>query len=77
MDELIDVKLTGDDASKTARFGDLLSRVLQDSNDLGLLDVSAVTMGHLVKSGGAIAADIVEQEVRPGPQIISMHTCLL
>lgn len=64
IDELIDFKVTGDDAAKTAKFADYLGRVLQDSSDRDLLEVAAATMGHLVKAGGAVAADIVEQEVR-------------
>lgn len=54
----------GDDTAKTSRFAHALSRVLDDTDDSVLMHTAARTMGHLVKSGGAMTADIVEREVR-------------
>ncbi|KAG2481849.1 hypothetical protein HYH03_019185, partial [Edaphochlamys debaryana] len=64
IDELTDVKLSGDDAAKTSRLASLLSRVLEDSEDPGLSEAAAHTLGHLVRSGGAMTSDIVEKEIR-------------
>ncbi len=44
----------------------MLSRVLEDSEDATLSEAAAHTLGHLVRSGGAMTSDIVEKEVRPG-----------
>jgi hypothetical protein len=59
-------QLVGDDSAKTSRFAHALSRVLDDTDDGSLAHCAARTMGHLVKSGGAMTADIVEREVRVG-----------
>ncbi|GIL87381.1 hypothetical protein Vretimale_1690 [Volvox reticuliferus] len=64
IDELTDVKLSGDDAAKTSRLAGMLSRVLEDSEDVTLSEAAAHTLGHLVRSGGAMASDIVEKEIR-------------
>ncbi|PNW79096.1 hypothetical protein CHLRE_09g400553v5 [Chlamydomonas reinhardtii] len=64
IDELIDVKLSGDDAAKTARLSGLLSRVLEESEDPVLSESASHTLGHLVRSGGAMTSDIVEKEIR-------------
>lgn len=59
-------QLSGDDAAKTARLASLLSRVLEDSEDSALSEAASHTLGHLVRSGGAMTSDIVEKEVRSG-----------
>ncbi|GIL44136.1 hypothetical protein Vafri_1666 [Volvox africanus] len=64
VDELTDVKLSGDDAAKTSRLASMLSRVLEDSEDATLSEAAAHTLGHLVRSGGAMTSDIVEKEIR-------------
>ncbi|EFJ44271.1 target of rapamycin, growth-regulatory PI3K-like protein kinase [Volvox carteri f. nagariensis] len=64
IDELTDVKLSGDDAAKTSRLASMLSRVLEDSEDATLSETAAHTLGHLVRSGGAMTSDIVEKEIR-------------
>ncbi|GLC61314.1 hypothetical protein PLESTB_001742500 [Pleodorina starrii] len=64
IDELTDVKLSGDDAAKTSRLASMLSRVLEDSEDATLSEAAAHTLGHLVRSGGAMTSDIVEKEIR-------------
>ncbi|BDA44527.1 Serine/threonine-protein kinase TOR [Coccomyxa sp. Obi] len=64
IDELIDVKLLGEDAAKTSYFASYLREVFQPNTDPMTMEVAASTLGHLVKSGGALTADIVEFEVR-------------
>jgi hypothetical protein len=57
-------QLSGDDAAKTHRLTVLLSRTLEDSEDFALTEAAARTLGHLVRTGGALTSDIVEKEVR-------------
>ena len=59
-------QLLGEDAAKTAHFAKALREVFQPSTDPLTMEVAAATLGHLVKSGGALTADIVEFEAR-GP----------
>ncbi len=42
----------------------MLSRLLEESEDAGLSGAAAHTLGHLVRSGGAMTSDILEKEVR-------------
>lgn len=42
--------------------------MFEDTEDLHILEVAAKTFGHLVRSGGAMMADVVEKEVS--------HTCM-
>lgn len=58
-------QLAGDDAAKTSRLAAMLSRLLEESEDAGLSGAAAHTLGHLVRSGGAMTSDILEKEVRP------------
>jgi hypothetical protein len=53
----------GDDANKTKRLWEMLSPALEWADDITLIEVMARTMGRLVKSGGAMASDIVDLEV--------------
>lgn len=41
----------------------MLARALEEADDPIVMDVAAKTLGHLVKSGGAMTSDIVEQQV--------------
>ncbi|KAF5842966.1 armadillo-type protein [Dunaliella salina] len=63
IDELIDVKTVGDDANKTKHLWEMLSPALEYADDITLIETMARTMGRLVKSGGAMASDIVDLEV--------------
>uniref|UniRef100_A0A7S3R516 Serine/threonine-protein kinase TOR n=1 Tax=Dunaliella tertiolecta TaxID=3047 RepID=A0A7S3R516_DUNTE len=63
IDELIDIKTVGDDANKTKRLWEMLSPALEYADDITLIETMARTMGRLVKSGGAMASDIVDLEV--------------
>ncbi|KIY93538.1 FKBP12-rapamycin complex-associated protein [Monoraphidium neglectum] len=42
----------------------MLRRLFEDSQDLVLLEVAATALGHLVRSGGPMMADVVERQVR-------------
>ncbi|GBF92737.1 target of growth-regulatory PI3K kinase [Raphidocelis subcapitata] len=64
IDELIGMRAIGDDAARTAAFSSMLRRLFEDSQDLVLLEVGATTLGHLVRSGGPMMADVVERQVR-------------
>ncbi len=44
----------------------MLRRLFEDSGDLVLLEVGATTLGHLVRSGGPMMADVVERQVGGG-----------
>ncbi len=58
------VQLLGEDAAKTSYFASYLREVFQPNTDPMTMEVAASTLGHLVKSGGALTADIVEFEAR-------------
>lgn len=58
------LQLLGEDALKTSNFAKYLREVFQPGTDPMTMEVAAATLGHLVKSGGALTADIVEFEVR-------------
>lgn len=53
-----------DDVVKSGRIAGLLVHVFSDADDVGLLVTAADTLGHLVRSGGPMTADIVDKEVR-------------
>jgi len=57
------VQTVGDDANKTKRLWEMLSPALEWADDITLIEAMAHTMGRLVKSGGAMASDIVDLEV--------------
>ena len=57
-------QLLGENATKITIFAGFLREVFQPSTDPATMEVAAVTLGHLVKSGRALTADIVESEVQ-------------
>jgi len=57
-------QLLGEDAAKTAHFAGALREAFQPSTDPLTMEVAAAALGHLVRSGGALTADIVEFEAR-------------
>ena len=48
-------------------FAGYLHNVFHPSTDEKTLEVAADTMGHLVRVGGPLTADVVEFEVRSSP----------
>jgi FKBP12-rapamycin complex-associated protein len=56
-------QLMGEDAAKVSHFATYLREVFQPGTEPMIMEVAAATLGHLVKSGGALTADIVEFEV--------------
>ncbi len=57
------VQLLGEDAAKTTNFAAYLREVFHPTTEPMTMEVAAGTLGHLVRSGGALTADIVETEV--------------
>ena len=64
IDALIDVSLVGENATKIARFANYLRDVFQPSTDYTTMVLSARALGHLVRTGGPMTADVVTFEVR-------------
>ena len=54
----------GEPATKIARFAGHLRDALMVCAEPELLELAAATLGHLVRTGGALAADVVDSEVR-------------
>lgn len=66
IDELIDVQL-GENAAKFSRFANYLRELpfaIGTPCDTAIVNASVDTLGHLVRTGGALTADVVEFEVR-------------
>ena len=57
------MQLLGEDAAKTTNFAAYLREVFHPTTEPVTMEVAANTLGHLVRSGGALTADIVETEV--------------
>ncbi len=60
-------QLLGEDAAKTTKFAEYLREVFHPTTEPMTMEVAAATLGHLVRSGGAPTADIVETEVGQHP----------
>lgn len=58
------IQIVGENASKISRFAGYLRDVFQPTTDLATIELASQTLGHLVRSGGALTADVVESEVR-------------
>lgn len=52
------------DVAKIGRFARYLREVFRADADAATLRLAAETLGQLVAAGGALTADVVEQEVR-------------
>eukprot|EP00854_Cymbomonas_tetramitiformis_P013611 gene13611-16092_t len=65
IDELIDVQL-GENATKISRFANYLRDIFQPNIDTATMIAAAQALGHLVRAGGALTADVVEFEVKRG-----------
>ena len=57
------VQLLGENAAKISNFATYLRSVFRTDTDPVTLEVAAATLGHLVQTGGALTADVVEYEV--------------
>ena len=70
IDELIEVKLQGEDTDMLSRFAAHLRAVFdpgengRPSSDNLTQEIAAVVLGNLVRHFGPLAADVVESEVR-------------
>ena len=67
------MQTVGDDANKTKRLWEMLSPALEWADDFLLIETMSRTMGKLVKSGGAMASDIVELEVCVPSSTSALH----
>lgn len=67
-------QLLGEDAAKTAHFASNLREVFQPSTEPLTMEVAAAALGHLVRSGGALTADVVEFEARTFLWFIEAYT---
>ena len=70
------LQLLGEDAAKTTHFAAFLQEVFQPNTDALTMEVAAGVLGHLVHSGGALTADIVEVEVRTLGGAVHVCRCL-
>ena len=57
------LQLLGENAAKISNFASYLRSVFRTDTDPVTLEVAAATLGHLVQTGGALTADVVEYEV--------------
>ncbi len=73
------VQLLGENAAKISNFATYLRSVFRTDTDPVTLEVAAATLGHLVQTGGALTADVVEYEVITARPCFSCSTeqCLL
>lgn len=62
--ELCDVKLAGENAAKLSKFASFLKKVLEGDTEPQIKALAASTLGQLVRSGGALTAEIVENQVQ-------------
>ena len=58
------MQLLGENPAKIVNFAGYLRNVFRTDTDPTTLEVAAATLGHLVQTGGALTADVVEFEVR-------------
>ena len=64
IDALIDVSILGENATKVSRFANYLRDVFQPGTDALTMSAAAKALGHLVRSGGSVTADVVEFEIK-------------
>ena len=57
------LQLLGENAAKISNFASYLRSVFRTDTDPVTLEAAAATLGHLVQTGGALTADVVEYEV--------------
>lgn len=51
------------DVAKISKFADYLREAFRSDSSAGLLTLAAETLGRLVAAGGALTADVVEEQV--------------
>ena len=66
-------QLLGENAAKIGNFGDYLRLVFQPTTDARTLEVAAEALGHLVRSGGALTAQVVDSEVSALCMQLALH----
>ena len=69
------LQLLGENAAKISNFASYLRSVFRTDTDPTTLEVAAATLGHLVQTGGALTADVVEYEVRSAPDVQDSLLC--
>lgn len=65
------MQLLREDANNLQQLSKFLDMVFVNEKDAVLLELASQTLGHLVRSGGAFVADIVNSKVR------NIRTCFL
>ena len=65
IDELGQTKVFGGSAARLADLVKILMDAFQPTTDQQCMEVAAKTLGHLVSTGGALMADVVEEQARP------------
>lgn len=68
------MQLLGENAAKISNFAIYLRSVFRTDTDPVTLEVAAATLGHLVQTGGALTADVVEYEVITATPCFSCST---
>lgn len=68
IDELAESKTFSESTPRLADLVKLLSDAFAPSTDQHIMEVAARTLGHLVLAGGALMADVVEEQVKRGIQ---------
>ena len=68
------MQLLGENAAKISNFATYLRSVFRTDTDPVTLEVAAATLGHLVQTGGALTADVVEYEVLTARPCFSCST---
>lgn len=71
------LQLLGENAAKISNFASYLRSVFRTDTDPTTLEVAAATLGHLVQTGGALTADVVEYEVCPPLHIFQSMLCTI
>lgn len=69
------MQLLGETAAKISNFASYLRSVFRTDTDPTTLEVAAATLGHLVQTGGALTADVVEYEVGSPLHVLQSKLC--
>ncbi|KAI3435635.1 hypothetical protein D9Q98_001694 [Chlorella vulgaris] len=68
IDELASTKVFSGSAARLSDLVKALMEVFQATTEVHTMQAAAATLGNLVKAGGALMADVVEEQVRRGIQ---------
>ena len=66
VDELADARVFADSAARLSELVKVLMEAFAPQNDTVVLEAAASALGHLVRGGGALMADVVEEQVKKG-----------